>query len=317
MRRNAKTLYIIRCRLTQSVLSFLAMLLMLLFLPTLAINGKTDVERINIWSGTDVRHRVWLTPYPAGSNSPAVIVCPGGSYFWHDMDAEGEQVGRWLQRHGISAFVLRYRTAYVPAFVLHYRWLLRGNRYPDALNDLKQSLRYVRSHAVEYGVDTTRIGVMGFSAGVHLAMSSVELLPRAEWPSFVVPVYPVVTFVDPCMHKRSRRGLLGDSREHNRRLCDSLSMERHVPDDCPPVFLVNCHDDPIVHYHNAELLDSALTAHHVPHQYIQYRTGGHGFGASEVKGTAECRQWKNAFLAWLRGLWQGDGNRKEGNGNTK
>jgi acetyl esterase/lipase len=293
------------------------MLLMLLFLPTLAINGKTDVERINIWSGTDVRHRVWLAPYPARDNSAAVIVCPGGSYFWHDMDAEGEQVGRWLQRHGISAFVLRYRTAYVPAFVLHYRWLLRGNRHPDALNDLRQSLRYVRSHAKQYGVDTTRIGVMGFSAGGHLAMSSVELLPRAEWPSFVVPVYPVVTFVDPCMHKRSRRGLLGDSREHNRRLCDSLSMERHVPDDCPPVFLVNCHDDPIVHYHNAELLDSALTAHHVPHQYIQYRTGGHGFGASEVKGTAECRQWKNAFLAWLRGLWQGDGNRKEGNGNTK
>ena len=317
MRRNAKTLYIIRCRLTQSVLSLLAMLLMLLFLPTLAINGKTDVERVNIWSGTSVHHRVWLAPYPARDNSAAVIVCPGGSYFWHDMDAEGEQVGGWLQRHGISAFVLRYRTAYVPAFVLHYRWLLRGNRHPDALNDLRQSLRYVRSHAKQYGVDTTRIGVMGFSAGGHLAMSSVELLPRAEWPSFVVPVYPVVTFVDPCMHKRSRRGLLGDSREHNRRLCDSLSMERHVPDDCPPVFLVNCHDDPIVHYHNAELLDSALTAHHVPHQYIQYRTGGHGFGASEVKGTAECRQWKNAFLAWLRGLWQGDGNRKEGNGNTK
>lgn len=293
------------------------MLLMLLFLPTLAIIGKTDVERVNIWSGTSVHHRVWLAPYPARDNSAAVIVCPGGSYFWHDMDAEGEQVGRWLQRHGISAFVLRCRTAYVPAFVLHYRWLLRGNRHPDALNDLRQSLRYVRSHAKQYGVDTTRIGVMGFSAGGHLAMSSVELLPRAEWPSFVVPVYPVVTFVDPCMHKRSRRGLLGDSREHNRRLCDSLSMERHVPDDCPPVFLVNCHDDPIVHYHNAELLDSALTAHHVPHQYIQYRTGGHGFGASEVKGTAECRQWKNAFLAWLRGLWQGDGNRKEGNGNTK
>ena len=317
MRRNAKTLYIIRYRLTQRVCSFLAMLLMLLFLPTLVIIGKTDVERVNIWSGTSVHHRVWLTPYPAGDNSAAVIVCPGGSYFWHDMDAEGEQVGRWLQRHGISAFVLRYRTAYVPAFVLHYRWLLRGNRHPDALNDLRQSLRYVRSHAKQYGVDTTRIGVMGFSAGGHLAMSAVELLPRAEWPSFVVPVYPVVTFVDPCMHKRSRRGLLGDSREHNRRLCDSLSMERHVPDDCPPVFLVNCHDDPIVHYHNAELLDSALTAHHVPHQYIQYRTGDHGFGASEVKGTAECRQWKNAFLAWLRGLWQGDGNRKEGNGNTK
>lgn len=289
--------------LTQRTHSFLCALLMLTILPTLAASAQTQPERIDIWSGTSVHHRVWLTPYLAGANSTAVIVCPGGSYFWHDMDAEGEQAGCWLQRHGISAFILRYRTAYVPAFVLHYRWLLRGNRYPDALNDLRQSLRYVRSHAKEYGVDTTRIGVMGFSAGGHLAMSAVELLPRTEWPKFVVPVYPVVTFVDPCMHKRSRRGLLGDSREHNRRLCDSLSIERHVPENCPPVFLVNCHDDPIVHYHNAELLDSALTARHVPHQYIQYRTGGHGFGASEVKGTAECRQWKTAFLKWLQELF--------------
>ena len=216
--------------LTQRAHSFLCALLMLTILPTLAASAQTQPERIDIWSGTSVHHRVWLTLSPAGANSTAVIVCPGGSYFWHDMDAEGEQAGSWLQRHGISAFVLRYRTAYVPAFVLHYRWLLRGNRYPDALNDLRQSLRYVRSHAKEYGVDTTRIGVMGFSAGGHLAMSAVELLPRTEWPKFVVPVYPVVTFVDPCMHKRSRRGLLGDSREHNRRLCDSLSMERHVPE---------------------------------------------------------------------------------------
>lgn len=63
---------------------------------------------------------------------------------------------------------------------------------------------------------------MGFSAGGHLAMSSIELLPRSEWPAFVAPIYPVVSFVDPCVHKRSRRGLLGDSREHNKRLCDSL-----------------------------------------------------------------------------------------------
>ena len=77
-----------------------------------------------------------LTPYLApGSSRPAVIVCPGGSYFWHDMVNEGDAVGRWLQRNGISAFVLRYRTAYVPAFIFHYRLLFRGNRYPDALND--------------------------------------------------------------------------------------------------------------------------------------------------------------------------------------
>lgn len=108
--------------------------------------------------------------------------------------------------------------------------------------------------------------------------------------------------VDKCVHKRSRRALLGDRGKNNRQLRDSLSLELHVPNDCPPVFLVNCQDDPIVKYHNSELLDSALTVHHVNHRYIQYKTGGHGFGATDYKGTAECRQWKDEFLIWLRGL---------------
>ena len=222
-----------------------------------------------------------LTPYLApGSSRPAVIVCPGGSYFWHDMVNEGDAVGRWLQRNGISAFVLRYRTAYVPAFIFHYRLLFRGNRYPDALNDLRQTLRYLRQHAASLHIDGHRIGVMGFSA----------------------PIYAVVTMSHPCVHKRSRRGLLGDNRTGNRKLCDSLSLERHVPANCPPVFLVNCKDDPIVPPHNAELLDSALTAKQVPHRYIQYATGGHGFGASNLKGTAECRQWRSRFLSWFKAL---------------
>lgn len=256
--------------------------------------------QVNIWEGTRTKHRVDLTAYRAkGDNCPAIVVCPGGSYFWHDMESEGHAVGKWLQANGISAFVLRYRTGYVPAFVTHYRLLLRGNRYPDPQDDLRQALRHIRQNAAAYGIDTMRIGVMGFSAGGHLVMSSVELFPKAEWPAFIVPIYPVVTMTAPCVHKRSRRGLLGDSREHNRKLCDSLSLERHVPQGCPPVFLVNCKDDPIVNPHNAELLDSALTANGVSHRFIQYKTGGHGFGASSDKGTDECRQWKNEFLAWL------------------
>lgn len=259
--------------------------------------------QVNIWQGTSTDHHVELTAYRAnGNRCPAIIICPGGSYFWHDMVNEGHAVGRWLQDNGITAFVLRYRTAYVPAFVTHYRLIFHGNRYPDPQDDLRQALRHIRKNADEYGIDTSRIGVMGFSAGGHLVMSSVELFPKDEWPAFIVPIYPVVTMSAPCVHKRSRRGLLGDSREHNSKLCDSLSLEQHVPKDCPPVFLMNCKDDPIVNPHNAELLDSALTAQGVPHKFIQYRTGGHGFGASSDKGTEECRQWKNAFIEWFRTL---------------
>jgi acetyl esterase/lipase len=103
-----------------------------------------------------------------------------------------------------------------------------------------------------------------------------------------------------CVHKRSRRALLSEKRQNDLVMRDSLSLERHIPDNCPPVFLVNCVDDPIVEYHNSMLLDSALTANQVEHRYIQYQTGGHGFGASEEKGTAECRQWKQEFLQWIK-----------------
>ena len=261
--------------------------------------------QVNIWEGTGVGKRVEMTPYLAeGKGNIGVVVCPGGSYFWHDMQTEGHEVGRWLQQNGISAFVLRYRTAYVPAFLFRFRYVFRGNRYPDPQDDLRQCLRYVRDHSGEYGVDSEKLGAMGFSAGGHLVMSAAELFEKTDRPAFVVPVYPVVTMTHPSVHKRSRRALLGESRVRNRQLRDSLSLERHVPDDCPPVFLVNCKDDPIVDYRNSVLLDSALTARQIPHRYIQYATGGHGFGASQTKGSAECRQWKAEFLTWIKRLFQ-------------
>lgn len=265
------------------------------------VQGKS--KSVNIWQGSGVKKTVEMTPFLAsGKSHIAVVVCPGGSYFWHDMNNEGMVVGRWLQQNGISAFVLHYRTAGFMAYFTHYRYLFRGNRYPDALNDLHQAMSYIRNHASELGVNPDSVGAMGFSAGGHLVMSAAELLPPGERPAFVAPIYPVVTMVDKCVHKRSRRALLGDGRKNNQKMQDSLSLELHVPDDCPPVFLVNCKDDPIVQYRNSELLASALASHRVPYRYIQYATGGHGFGASTDKGSAECRQWKDEFLKWLKEL---------------
>ncbi|MBF1388658.1 alpha/beta hydrolase [Prevotella denticola] len=282
------------------------LLLWPLLLP-LCASAQTGRPRcINIWQGTTVGKTVVMTSYLAeGKGNAAVIVCPGGSYLWHDMGGEGKDVGEWLQHNGISAFVLRYRTAGVGAFLTPYRYVFRGNRYPDALNDLLRAMQYVKAHSAELGIDASRVAAMGFSAGGHLVMSAAELLPREQRPWFVVPVYPVVTMTEACVHRRSRRALLGDSRLRSRQLRDLLSLERHVPADCPPVFLVNCKDDPVVDCRNSELLDSALTRQQVPHRYIQYQTGGHGFGASDHKGTAECRQWKEEFMAWFRRLEEG------------
>ena len=243
-----------------------------------------------------------LRPFLAESATPAtaVIVCPGGSYCWHDMKTEGTVVARWLQANGISAFVLKYRVQGVMPYILHSRLLLRGHQYPDALEDLQQAISFVREHAEEYHINPSQIGVMGFSAGGHLAMLSAEQ-PHTR-PDFIAAIYPVVSMSHPCTHKRSRRALLGEYRKHNKTMCDSLSVEKHVQKDCPPVFLVNCKDDPVVKPRNAELLDSALTAQGIEHRYIQYQTGGHGFGASNTKGTAECRAWKDEFLRWIKSL---------------
>jgi len=276
--------------------------------------GQSPV--LSIWENTEVKaKKVTLVPYlPQGKPKAAIIVCPGGSYCWHDMETEGIGVAQWLQANGIAAFVLKYRVQGVFPFLFHTRLISRGHRHPDMIEDLQRSLQLVRENAAAYGISPDWVGAMGFSAGGHLVMSAAELFhtnfltrhniesESSLRPDFVAPIYPVVSLSAPCTHKRSRRALLGEYRKHNKDLRDSLSLEKHVPHDCPPVFLVNCKDDPIVKYQNSELLDSALRVHDIPHCYIQYATGGHGFGASETKGTPECRQWKQAFLNWLDDL---------------
>lgn len=277
------------------------------FLLLLAMLPAAAQERI--WDGTACRARsVTLTPYlPEGDPVAAVIVCPGGSYYWHDMNSEGRMVAQWLRDNGIAAYVLRYRVAGVADHLFAYRTVFRGNRHPDMICDLQRAIQLVRERY------DGPVGVMGFSAGGHLVMSAGELAgtnflarygiePSVSLrPDFIAPVYPVVTLSDQrYVHKRSRRGLLGRSRVGNQALRDSLSLEKHVFSSLSPVFLVNCEDDPIVDYHNAELLDSALSRQGVPHERIRYATGGHGFGANPQKMNQETAAWQDAFLAWLK-----------------
>lgn len=267
---------------------------------------------INIWKGTGCKATVKLTPYLAvGKGNTAVIVCPGGSYFWLDRKTEGVGVAEWLNSQGISAFVLEYRVGGIFGFITHHRLITRGNRYPDPLQDVQRSIQLIRENADEYGIDPGKVGVMGFSAGGHLtAMSGIffdtDVLSQAGIhpqvllkPDFIAPIYPVISFVDKSVHKRSRRGLLGEGKSISAAMKDSLSLERHVRPDMPPVFLMNCVDDPVVKYRNSVLLDSAMTAKGVNHKYIQFKTGGHGFGATPGKTTAEAIAWRELFIEWL------------------
>lgn len=287
---------------------------LILVLSLLLLTGMAKAQ-VKIWEGLDISHgrRVKLTSFLADENptGAAIIVCPGGSYYWLDKKNEGDTVAMWLQSQGISAFVLEYRAAGIPAFAYRHRAIFRGRQHPDMITDAQRALQWVRTHAEEYHINPDKVGMLGFSAGGHLALSTAwfhnhDFLKDAGVenetnlrPAFVGAIYPVVTMVKPYVHKRSRRGLLSEKHHRDPVMCDSLSLERHVPADCPPVFLANCVDDPVVDYRNSVVLDSALTAAHVDHRYIQFQTGGHSFGASEKRGTAECREWKTEFLKWL------------------
>ena len=260
-----------------------------------------------IWEGTACHSRqVTMTAYlPEGTPKAAIVVCPGGSYHWLDMDSEGKKVAQWLCSEGYAAYVLRYRAAGKMEFVMKYRSLFRGNRHPDMICDLQRAIQLVRERY------SGPVGAMGFSAGGHLVMSAGEYFdtnfltrygiePTVSLrPDFVASIYPVVTLSAPPVHKRSRLGLLGEWTAMNPSMRDSLSLEHHVKADTPPVFLLNCVDDPIVDYRNSMLLDSALTAKNVPHLYTQYETGGHGFGANPAKQDQNTRKWQQSFIKWL------------------
>ena len=285
------------------------------FLAVIIPSSRT----ITPWAGLE-KHadEVKVTPYLADDsrNAPTVIVCPGGSYHWLDVKGEGIEVAEWLRDNGVNAVLLQYRTAGLGSFIWHYRFLFRGRRHPDMICDIQRTIRYVRENADSLGIDPQRVGVMGFSAGGHLSLlsacySGTDYTNLPEGPSavslrpdFVGAIYPVVTMNGEYAHRRSRRGLLGEWGVYSNSKRDMMSIEDNIPEDCPPVFLINCKDDPVVDWHNSVILDKALTDAGVNHKYILYETGKHGFGVSDIYGSPECRKWRDEFLIWLRGLYE-------------
>lgn len=277
-------------------------------------NSALSQEAINIWNNSDNKSKdVTLTPFvPNNPNGVVIIVCPGGSYCWLDYETEGVGVAKWLNTHGITAFVLQYRVVGVWSYITHDRLIVPRNQHPAMISDIQRAIQWVRENSSNYPINPNKLGVMGFSAGGHLAMSSA-VFHRTNFlnqyditcnvslkPNFVAPIYPVVTMSNKdFVHKRSRRGLLGEWKKTKSYMKDSLSLEKNIPNDCPPVFLMNCKDDPVVKYQNSELLDSALSAKGINHKYIQYETGGHGFGANPLKTSTEAINWRNEFIKWL------------------
>ncbi len=278
----------------------------------LCLGGPLAVQaQENIWQGTSCKAKqATLTAYmPEGTPRAAVIICPGGNYHWLEKDAEGTKVAQWLVSEGYAAYVLRYRVAGKMEYVSKYRTVIRGNRHPDQICDLQRAIQLVRQRY------NGPVGVLGFAAGGHLAAMSgaffdtnflerYNIKPEVSLrPDFLASIYPVVTLTDErYVHKRSRLGLMGERTVKRILLRDSLSMENHMRPDMPPVFLVNCADDPVIDAHNSQMLDSALRANRVPHRYLEFETGGHGFGADSTKMTPEVATWQQSFTDWLHAL---------------
>lgn len=258
---------------------------------------------IKLWANVpgmkQMPSKLYIYPAPKENNTGiAVIVCPGGSYS-HTMGiaTEGFEVAEWLNSQGISAFVLKYR---VGSQLYHH---------PAMIQDAQYAIHYVRLHAAEYGIDPNKVGTMGFSAGGHLVtmtgafhkdnyikdLGVVDDIPLK--PAFIVPVYPVVSMQDSIVHQRSRRNLL--TQHYNKGQQNRFSMELSIPKDMPPVFLVTAIDDPVVMYQNSIVLDKALTKAGVPHRFMLYNTGGHGYGLSEAIAP-EAGKWKYEFIKWVK-----------------
>jgi acetyl esterase/lipase len=239
-----------------------------------------------------------VTPYlpPEGrANGTAVVIFPGGGYQHLAMEKEGSSIANWLAGNGVTTFVVRYR-------------LGPNYHHPVMLGDAQRAIRLVRSRSAEWGIDPRRLGVIGFSAGGHLAStagthydagvpSSGDPIERvSSRPDFLMLIYPVITMRDSIGHRGSRVNLLGERADPA--LVRLLSNETQVTRDTPPTFLVHSTDDRTVPVENSLLFYQALRAAAVPVEMHIFEYGGHGFGLAPTDPVLSA--WTTASESWMR-----------------
>lgn len=235
-------------------------------------------------------------PDAAKATGAAVVICPGGGYGGRVVEGEGHGIARWLNTNGIAGIVLEYR-------------LPQGD-YHRPLLDAQRAIRMVRAHAAEWKLDPDRVGIMGFSAGGHLAStagthfdsghpSTTDPVERLSCrPSFLVLVYPVITMGENT-HGGTRNNLLGPS--PSAELVDRFSNEKQVTAQTPPTFLTHARTDAVVPVAHSRVFLEALKAHQVPAELLEFPEGNHGYNGYQGK---EWDAWQKRCVEWLgeRGL---------------
>jgi acetyl esterase/lipase len=245
----------------------------------------------------DAPHVLEYVPAKAAAPTSAIIICPGGGYAGLAMDHEGRNEATWFRDHGIAAFVLQYR---LPA---------QGYRHPVPMHDGQRAIRWVRSHAAEFNIDPHKIGIMGFSAGGHLASTldthfdagnpaAPDPVDRVSCrPDFAILVYAVISMKPGLTHQGSKDNLLGPNPDPA--LVANLSNETQVTAQTPPTILFHAVDDGAVPIENSRDMYAALQKAGIPSELHEYPHGGHGFGWTAGQ-TVPAGWFEVDLYAWLR-----------------
>ena len=268
-----------------------------------SVGMGAEPVKVSLWGETppgtgaewaDAGKAVITVHRSAKPNGAAVVICPGGGYGGLVTGPEGHGIAEWLNRHGVAGVVLEYR--------------LPAGRSEVPLRDAQRAIRTVRARAKEWGLNADRVGIMGFSAGGHLASTSAthfdggqadakDPLDRlSSRPDFAILVYPVVTMGE-ITHGGSKKNLLGDN--PSAELIERFSNEKQVTDRTPPVFLAHALDDGPVPPENSKLLFTALQGKKIPSKYLELPSGGHGLNG--YKGPM-WDAWQTQSLQWLADL---------------
>lgn len=248
--------------------------------------GDTDADRPTLTT--------WPAPADRATGA-AMVICPGGGYGGLAIDHEGKQIAEWFNALGVTASIVKYRLG--PRY-----------RHPAPLQDAQRAVRTVRSRAAELQIDPQRIGIIGFSAGGHLASSVITHFDAGQAdaedpverqscrPDFAILCYPVITMDLQHTHKGSRQNLLGPMPDAD--LVQLMSSESQVTAQTPPTFLFHTTADTVVLPENSILFYQALRAHKIPVELHIYETGRHGVGLAQ--NDPILRSWPARCEDWLR-----------------
>ena len=271
-------------------------------------NYQKTTEK-EIWDSTDIVRVSYVQsptitvflPAKKSASGQAVVICPGGGYVRLAYNWEGEDIAKLLNAKGITAIVLKYRLPNSKSNITPHL---------SPLIDAKRAIRIVRANAAKWNIKKEQVGIMGFSAGGHLAStlathfddgdrtSSDSIEQQNSRPDFAVLIYPVISMSKPIMHAGSRNNLIGANPDSA--MAKLYSNELQVTKQTPPTFLVHATDDKAVPVENSLLFYQALKDNGVPAEMHIYPTGGHGFGLAVGKGYLET--WTDRLVDWMRGL---------------